>query len=178
MLESLQLQVLDALNPDAASPLDYLFIFVSLFGNWKVLALANVLVFLKNRRLGFALFLTLLITVGALYPLKAAVGEERPYKHESIRVVGGEETSASFPSGHASFAFAYFVVLSAEFPARRRYFLGFAALIALSRLYLGQHYPADVLAGALLGLAAGYVSVKLYATLEKKLGAKLWSTSR
>jgi undecaprenyl-diphosphatase len=71
--------------------------------------------------------------------------------------VGDIPTSASFPSGHASTAFAAAVAVSVLVPAWRRPALCVAALVGFSRIYLGVHYTLDVLAGALLGALVGFV---------------------
>ena len=62
----------------------------------------------------------------------------------------------SFPSGHAAGAFAAFSTWC--FREKRHYLplLGFAALIGFSRVYIGVHYPLDVVAGAVIGLIIGY----------------------
>lgn len=66
---------------------------------------------------------------------------------------------ASFPSGHAATAFAAAGVVAIRYPALRVPLLVLAALIALSRVYLGVHYPLDVVAGATLGLAIAWAVV-------------------
>jgi undecaprenyl-diphosphatase len=63
--------------------------------------------------------------------------------------------SSSMPSGHAWIAAAAATVLWVVIPARRAWIVGLAALIALSRVYLGVHYPSDVLVGAAGGVATG-----------------------
>jgi undecaprenyl-diphosphatase len=67
--------------------------------------------------------------------------------------------SASFPSGHAATAFAAAIAVAAFYPRLRWPLLGLAALVGLSRIYLGVHYVLDVLAGAALGIALGLLVV-------------------
>ncbi len=64
---------------------------------------------------------------------------------------------ASFPSGHATTAFATAVLLTLWYPRWAGVWLGLAALVGLSRVLLGSHFPSDVLAGALLGSAVALV---------------------
>lgn len=61
----------------------------------------------------------------------------------------------SFPSGHATVSFACATVLALAVPRLRVPLYALAALIAFSRVYVGVHYPFDVLAGAALGLLLG-----------------------
>jgi membrane-associated phospholipid phosphatase len=76
-----------------------------------------------------------------------------------IDAVGVIPDSASFPSGHSATAFAAAVAVGLFYPKLRRPLLALAALVALSRVYLGVHYASDVLAGSLLGVLLGLVSV-------------------
>jgi len=67
-------------------------------------------------------------------------------------------SSSSFPSGHAATAAAGALSLSAVYPSYAPALLLSGFLVALSRIYLGVHYPFDVLAGALIGtVTAGAV---------------------
>lgn len=67
----------------------------------------------------------------------------------------------SFPSGHTTTAFALAVVLAHFFPGGRALWFLLAVLVGLSRLYLVEHFLADVVAGAGLGFAVGWAVVWL-----------------
>ncbi len=67
----------------------------------------------------------------------------------------------SFPSGHTIAAFAALPVLLREYPSMKWFWISFAVLVGLSRLYLGVHYPSDVVAGALIGYVLGSLAVFL-----------------
>ncbi|HEV8452944.1 MAG TPA: phosphatase PAP2 family protein [Gaiellales bacterium] len=88
--------------------------------------------------------------------MKHAVGRARPsLTHADVHPLVPLPNSSSMPSGHAWIAFAAATVLWVIIPARRAWIVGLAALIALSRVYLGVHYPSDILVGAAGGVATG-----------------------
>jgi hypothetical protein len=67
----------------------------------------------------------------------------------------------SFPSGHAAAAFALALVLALAYRRWRWWALAGAGLIAISRVYLGYHYPSDIFGGAVLGAGVGAASYGL-----------------
>jgi membrane-associated phospholipid phosphatase len=92
--------------------------------------------------------------------LKAATERARPPAGDlGVTALIDLPADGSFPSGHAATAFAAAGVVAIRYPALRVPLAALAALIALSRVYLGVHYPLDVVAGAALGLAIAWVVV-------------------
>jgi membrane-associated phospholipid phosphatase len=82
--------------------------------------------------------------------------------------------SASFPSSHAAIAFATATAIGALCPRLRWPLLGLAAVVALSRLYLGVHFLLDIAAGAVLGAALGWLA----ATAVRGLAVRLSPSPR
>ena len=127
------------------------------------LLIAAVLTSMKRWRprawapLVLALLMTSALTDVVLQPV---FGRERPFvRSPEVAVIGDRPTSGSFPSGHTANAFAGAVILSrfAVAPALAWWVL--AGAIAYSRLYLGVHYPSDVAAGALVGIACALTTL-------------------
>lgn len=87
---------------------------------------------------------------------------ERPFvAHPSSHVWGGRSHDPSFPSDHASAAFGIaFAVLFFDRLAGGL-FLAAATVMAVGRVFVGAHYPGDVLAGCLVGLACALLVVRL-----------------
>lgn len=112
----------------------------------------------KTRRagatIGLALLFSLIVNNGIL---KNAVARIRPYEVvEGLQCLVGRAVDFSFPSGHSGSSFAAATVIADLFP--KRYGIPaviLAFLIAFSRLYVGIHYPTDVLVGILDGILLG-----------------------
>ena len=86
------------------------------------------------------------------YPTKAFFRRRRPFARivEAL-VIGKKPGSWSFPSGHTGSSFASAWILSSVWPHAAPWFFGLASAVGFSRIYLGAHYPGDVMSGAVLG---------------------------
>jgi undecaprenyl-diphosphatase len=117
-----------------------------------------------------------LLAVAVNQPLVHAVAERRPYdRMPGVLVLVHRSTDASFPSDHATMAGA---VAAALLLVDRR--LGVAAsvaalLMAFCRVYVGAHYPVDVLAGLLVGTVVALV-VQLFAPRVARVVTRLQAT--
>ena len=137
---------------------------------WIVLSL-TMLCFRKTRRAGYAALTAMVL--GMLCTnvvLKHLVARPRPW----LDVAGliplvNEPDPNSFPSGHTCAAFAAAAAWLRTLPERwmRGAGLVLAACMGLSRLYVGVHYPSDVLAGAAVGALCGWCAWRL---LERRTG--------
>lgn len=143
--------------------LDPVMKFLSLVGEagavWIVLGVV-LLISPKTRKGGFFMLLCLLL--GFLLNnilIKNLVQRPRPYAAiPELWSVVGEVSEWSFPSGHTCSSFACAAGLTMAFGKKGAWAYIPAALIAVSRIYLGVHYPTDILGGTLVGtLAAGAV---------------------
>lgn len=146
-------------------PIVWLGLIEKLGAVWIALALLiGVLGHMGVRRaFGLAAFvgLTTLAADALSFLVKDLTHRPRPFiAHPQIDPLYAVHSS-SFPAGHAATAFAGAVLLSSLRPRLAPWFLLLAAAIGFSRVYVGVHYPTDVLAGAALGAAVGGVAVLL-----------------
>jgi undecaprenyl-diphosphatase len=137
-------------------------------GIWQLFALLS-LIPARSRAGAFRVLLACwlgLFVVDAV--LKPALARVRPRvaadaatqfelaRDAETRRLAPASDSYSFPSGHATSAFAGALTMGRVWPRARVVWWALAILISYSRIYLGHHYPLDVVGGALVGLGVGY----------------------
>ena len=121
---------------------------------WHSIALVGVLLGGRRNRPAFWRSMR---AIGAAYAANTAVKyvfrRARPVLEAELPHLAPTITGHSYPSAHSSMSFAAASTLSEVLPAPPLYLM--ASAMALSRPYVGVHYPTDVLAGAVLGVAVG-----------------------
>ncbi|NLK77592.1 MAG: phosphatase PAP2 family protein [Clostridiales bacterium] len=146
--------------------LNPIIIFITSLANGGVLWIVLAVLFLcfkKYRKTGTAMAVALLIGyVITNLILKNLVMRVRPYDAIAALEPLVRASDWSFPSGHSTCSMAAGYVMYQKLPK----YLGIpaivlAVIICLSRLYVGVHYPTDVICGALVGLFAAMCSLKI-----------------
>ena len=101
--------------------------------------------------------------------LKNLIARTRPYDVVSgVQLLIERQSDFSFPSGHTGSSFAAAIVLYKELPKKYGLLaLVLAAFIGLSRIYLGVHYPSDVMCGALFGSLIGIFVCNAFKLLKQ-----------
>ena len=156
--------------------LDTCMVFLSRVNDYGVvwLVLLGVLAALcgrTGRRSALAGLIALVVGVASAEAMKYLVMQPRPFLSlPDVRLLVSPPSSYSFPSVNVTYAFA--ASSGASLAARRLLgrlpiwgwsILSLAAVISYSRVYVGVHYPSDVLGGALLGISVGWLAASILA---------------
>ncbi|NCI46625.1 phosphatase PAP2 family protein [Sediminibacterium soli] len=113
---------------------------------------------LRNNALEMAAGLA--ITTVATAGIKSTVNRERPYQRYTDIYPDSFDDAKSFPSGHASVAFSTAASLALQY---KKWYItvpafAWAGAVGYSRLYMGQHYPTDILGSALTGIGSAWAA--------------------
>jgi len=123
-----------------------------------IMPLVVLYLLLRRNKNVYPFVLSIVLALAIITLVKISISEPRP-----CAALGGqicEDPYESFPSRHAAVIATGFLFLLTETPVLVAY-IAYFLLVCFSRAYLNQHYPHDVVAGALIGLAIGYACWKL-----------------
>lgn len=154
------------LNPYHHTLLNYIFYFFTFLGDgFFCISLGILLLFFKGRKLCLLIISSYLFSGIVAQGLKYFIDEARPAIYKGLEGYNNFIPNVtlhnyhSFPSGHSSSGFALATVLALS-SINKKYsfiFLLSAILIGYSRVYLGQHFLIDVLAGSFIGVLSGII---------------------
>lgn len=111
----------------------------------------------KNKRMIIQTIIVCCISMGLSWLLGQLIPRDRPFVTLPLIPLVPHDAGASFPSNHATAALAiaatywYFIK-----PKGRRFWMTLAVGVSLSRVFIGVHYPTDVLSGMVLGMSCAY----------------------
>jgi undecaprenyl-diphosphatase len=112
----------------------------------------------KNKFIPF-LFMSFITAFIVTYALKFIIMRPRPFGEKIIDLsffnVALRFIDYSFPSAHSALAFSVLPILDKEFKKLKGFWIFFSCMIAISRIYLNQHFLSDVLAGCIIGYLIG-----------------------
>lgn len=177
-LANLDIMLFRAGNRALVNPfMDWLMLFLT--NQWATLPfLLPAVVWLAWRRPQTRFWLALLPLVVLLTDqisaqlLKDAIARVRPCAAlDAVRMIDGCRGSFSFPGSHATNTFGVAVLMTAACPRGWPFWFGLAAIVSFTRIYLGLHYPSDVIGGALLGAGIGWLVVWSAHRLRRKYRA-------
>lgn len=124
---------------------------------YSVAGVATVLAATGRRRLAADVLGVGIVAWNVAQLSKTRVRRQRPFEADGVRRLIRRPTGSSFPSGHAAVGVAMFTMLAdrSRGGMSRRLLQSIGAYVAFSRIYVGVHYPTDVLGGAGMGMALG-----------------------
>ena len=143
---------------------------------WVVGALAAYLLRVPRSSDAFKWLLPSVVTATWIveYPIKAYFRRRRPFS-DIVRalVIGKKPGSWSFPSGHTASSFASAWVLTTVWPGRGPLFFLLASLVGVSRVYVGAHYPGDVLSGSTFGILLAEITRRIVKRLLRRVAQRV-----
>lgn len=168
--QELLLWIQENLRTEWLSPIVMLITHLGDAGIIWIAIILCLLIFKATRKEGFLCACSLLLVIFINMILKNMIARMRPYEVvEGLHRIIEAQSDSSFPSGHTECSFATGVVLLMRLP--KRYGIPaivLAVLISLSRLYVGVHYPTDVIAAALIGTVTAVFVCKMAEYIEVK----------
>ena len=176
-LYSIDLSVFYFINHTISNPIfDKFFPFITNVKNWYIAYIILLaILFIKGGQIGkiasFGIIL-LVITSDQIssHLLKSLFERIRPCNAlEDVNLLISSTRSFSFPSSHAVNNFAVAFYFYKLFPKLKWTLFIIAGLIAISRPYVGVHYPSDILSGSIIGIGIGY----LFATLTLRINERI-----
>ena len=169
----MELEILRHIQSIANPFLDLLFQLITICGEQLVLiSIISIIYWALDKKFGEYIAYSVLTSVLLNNAIKDIFKMKRPIGEEGIRTLREQTaTGYSFPSGHTQSASSFYGSMAIYLKNRVMYIIAtvMIILIGFSRLYLGVHYPKDVIVGGILGVLTSLICYKLYNRVENKM---------
>lgn len=169
----MELEILRHIQSIANPFFDFLFQLITICGEQIVLiSIISIIYWALDKKCGEYIAYSVLTSVLLNNAIKDIFKMKRPIGEEGIRTLREQTaTGYSFPSGHTQSASSFYGSMAIYLKNRVMYIIAtvMIILIGFSRLYLGVHYPKDVIVGGILGVLTSLICYKLYNRVENKM---------
>ncbi|MDL2292689.1 phosphatase PAP2 family protein [Acholeplasma sp. OttesenSCG-928-E16] len=181
-----EVEIVRAIQAISNGFFDFIFKTITILGDqYFFIVLVALLYWIVDKKFAHKFAMGFIASSVVTGVVKVAADRLRPYQaypynettKEGVKLIGPLEESSSFPSGHStstgSISSALFMGYNKKFKWLKWVLLAYMILIPISRLYLGVHYPTDVLTGLAIGVLVTFVTFKIV----EKMGDKehIWS---
>ncbi len=181
LLKELDTSLFYFINVGLANPFfDFLMPLVTELKHWApIYLLGFIFLIYKYRIRGLVIIILLLLTAGVSDQIGGLLKEHfqrlRPcWELQDINLLVPCGQGKSFPSNHATNNFGAAIILTYFFRNKWYYFYTCAFLVAISRIFIGVHYPLDILGGMALGSVVGLSFILLYNQLLRIEKVRAW----
>lgn len=169
----MELEILRHIQSIANPFFDFLFQLITMCGEQIVLiSIISIIYWALDKKFGEYIAYSVLTSVLLNNAVKDIFKMKRPIGEEGIRTLREKTaTGYSFPSGHTQSSASFYGAMAIYLKKKAMYIIAtiMIILIGFSRLYLGVHYPKDVIVGGILGVLTSLICYKLYNTFENKM---------
>lgn len=169
----MELEILRHIQSIANPFFDFLFQLITMCGEQIVLiSIISIIYWALDKKFGEYIAYSVLTSVLLNNAVKDIFKMKRPIGEEGIRTLREKTaTGYSFPSGHTQSSVSFYGAMAIYLKKKAMYIIAtiMIILIGFSRLYLGVHYPKDVIVGGILGVLTSLICYKLYNRFENKM---------
>ncbi|MBI2084364.1 MAG: phosphatase PAP2 family protein [Candidatus Aenigmarchaeota archaeon] len=168
-LQQLDTSILIFINKTLANPFfDFIFQFTHLFPYIFWALLIGFFVLKQKNKLALLMIIAVALDLLLVPVLKTTISRERPYQVLDVRQLVPEEDNTSFPSNHTMLSFLLSTIVLSYYRRFGMALYALSILVAIGRVYVGVHYPSDVIGGALIGIMLAFAMLKFENMLFRK----------